>query len=252
MRARPRAFASFSMTLRRRWRERAESRIMPGLVADSSMSSQSPTILIVDDDDAIRRGLERLLRTAGYQAVPFASPHEFLSHPPADGPGCVILDLSLPEIGGLEVQERLAASEGAHPVIFLTGHGDVETSVRAMKAGAVTFLTKPVDERALFAAVKEALVIDESRRRVRERRRSLESKLSALTPRERQVLDHVIAGYLNKQIAAALGTVEKTVKVHRARAMQKMGTRSVAELVQMMAEGGSAARGSRREASASP
>jgi FixJ family two-component response regulator len=202
--------------------------------------------LIVDDDSDIRSGLERLLRVSGYQTIPFASPSEFLRHPPLEGPGCVILDLSMPEIGGLEVQERLAASGGAHPVIFLTGHGDVDTSVRAMRAGAVTFLTKPVDERALFAAVREALVIDESRRRVRERRRSLESKLSALTPRERQVLDHVIAGQLNKQIAAALGTVEKTVKVHRARAMQKMGARSVAELVQMMSEGGEAGEAARR------
>jgi FixJ family two-component response regulator len=208
-----------------------------------------PTILIVDDDAGIRSGLERLLRTAGYHTITFASPREFLNHPSSEGTGCVILDLSLPEIGGLEVQERLAASEGAHPVIFLTGHGDVETSVRAMRAGAITFLTKPVDERALFAAVKEALVIDESRRRVRERRRTLESKLSALTPRERQVLDRVVVGHLNKQIAAALGTVEKTVKVHRARAMQKMGARSVAELVQMMADAGAGPPVSQREAS---
>lgn len=194
----------------------------------------APTVVfIVDDDAEVRRALGRVLRSAAYQIRSFGSAADFLAAHDPGIVGCVILDLAMPELNGLEVQAALASSGCHRPIIFLTGNGSIATSVCAMRAGAVNFLTKPVENNELFAAVEEALKIDVAQRRIGSQRHAAAQRLGTLTPRERQVLDHVVAGRLNKQIAADLGTVEKTIKVHRARVMQKMGTRSLAELVRL-------------------
>ena len=148
-------------------------------------------------------------------------------------PGCVVLDLAMPGLNGLELQTALAASGCQRPIIFVSGHGDVPSSVRAMKAGAVDFLTKPVSEENLLAAIRRAIDRDRLMRQARAELQAIGERLNTLTPREREVLQHVVAGQLNKQIAADLGTVEKTVKVHRSRVMEKMGVRSLADLVRM-------------------
>ena len=149
-------------------------------------------------------------------------------------PGCAILDVSMPDLDGLELQRALTAAGGSHrPVVFVTGKGDIPTSVRAMKAGAIDFLTKPVKDKDLFEAVSNAEVIDAESRRLHSELESMQAKVRTLTPREREVLKHVVAGRLNKQIAGDLGTVEKTIKVHRSRMMEKLGIRMVADLVRM-------------------
>jgi FixJ family two-component response regulator len=201
-------------------------------------SASLPTVFIVDDDSDARRAIARLLCAGGYQVNAFGSAADFLSNHDADCPGCVILDVAMPVVGGFELLRCLAADGCRRPVIFLTGYGDIPMSVRAMKAGAVDFLTKPVDERDLFAAVEAALRIDATERGTGSLRRELERRLATLTPRERQVLDYVVAGNLNKQIAGRLGTVEKTIKVHRARMMQKMGARSLAQLMKLVLPAG--------------
>jgi FixJ family two-component response regulator len=171
----------------------------------------------------------------------FPSAQEFLRQHDAGAAGCVVLDLSMPDLDGLELQQTLAR-EGDHcPVIFISGRSDVVSSVRAMKAGAVDFLTKPFDQKQFLAAVRAALEKDRSARAQRAERTSIGMRVAALTPREREVMAHVVAGHLNKHIAAALGIAEKTVKVHRARVMKKMGIGSVAELVWLVGRGGPAA-----------
>lgn len=197
------------------------------------MSTPKPTVFIVDDDCDVRAAIARLLSTAHYGTCTFESAQEFLAKHNPEPPGCILLDVAMPDLSGLQLQQFLAASGISRPIIFLTGVGDVPTSVRAMKAGAVNFLTKPVEDTELFAAIEEALRVDQLERRLRIRKQILCKRLARLTPRERQVLEQVISGQLNKQIAATLGTVEKTIKVHRARVMHKMGARSVAELVQL-------------------
>jgi FixJ family two-component response regulator len=194
-----------------------------------------PTVVyIVDDDPEVRRALARLLRAAGYATRSFGSASEFLvSGEGKMSAGCIILDLAMPGINGLELQECLGPAGCHRPIIFLTGNGDISKTVRAMKAGAVNFLTKPVDDRELLQAVDEALRVDAAERAAWSTRHSVSERLSTLTPRERQVFEHVIAGRLNKQIAAELGTVEKTVKVHRARVMHKMNAGSIVELVHL-------------------
>jgi FixJ family two-component response regulator len=187
----------------------------------------------VDDDPDVRRALARLLRAAGCGVSAFGSAAEFLSAYDPEAPGCLILDVVMPGIDGLELQAALRAAACPLPIVFLSGSADIPMSVQAMKAGAVTFLTKPVEDSMLIAAVAEALKVDEVTRRAQSFDRPLQKRLSTLTPREREVLAHVVAGQLNKQIAADLGTAEKTVKVHRSRVMRKMGARSVAELVQL-------------------
>jgi FixJ family two-component response regulator len=202
------------------------------------MTLERTTVFIVDDDSAVLTAISRLLRSAGFRVAPFASAELFADHHDPDVPGCLILDVSMPGLNGLDLQEWLAKHDSTLPIIFLTGHGDVTSSVRAMKLGAVDFLTKPVDEKVLVAAVCQAL---DRNRAVRTRRQEvyeIERKLNKLTPREREVLDHVVAGELNKQVAADLGTVEKTIKVHRGRVMAKMGVRSLAELVRMVERAG--------------
>jgi FixJ family two-component response regulator len=191
------------------------------------------TVFVVDDDAGVRKALSRLLRAAGRNVRTFASPREFLGqHDPAE-PGCLVLDVALPEQSGLDFQRELAASGVGRPLVFITGQGDIPTSVKAMKAGAVDFLTKPFDEGELLAAVQAALEQDLQAREARAEQRRVEDRLAKLTLRERQVLEHVVAGQLNKHIASDLGTVEKTVKVHRGRIMRKMGASSLVELVRM-------------------
>jgi FixJ family two-component response regulator len=196
------------------------------------------TVFLVDDDADVLKALARLLRASGYDSREFASAEEFLREHDASMPGCAVFDVAMPNLDGLALQQALAAKGIERPVIFLTGRGDIQTSVRAMKAGAVDFLTKPVDADALLAAIDHAR---ERESRDREARAAMEfftARLATLTRREREVLGHVIAGRLNKQIAHDLGTVEKTIKVHRSRMMEKMGVRSLAELVRLAERAG--------------
>jgi FixJ family two-component response regulator len=190
-------------------------------------------VFVVDDDPGVLRALTRLLVAAGFEARPFPSPAAFPEqHDPAT-PGCLVLDVALPGLDGLQLQEALTASGAARPIVFITGRGDIPSSVRAMKAGAVDFLTKPVNDRELLAAVRNAIEMDRRAREAQVGLDALRQRLASLTPREREVLAHVVTGRLNKQIAADLGTVEKTIKVHRARIMEKMAVRSLAELVRI-------------------
>jgi FixJ family two-component response regulator len=194
-----------------------------------------PTVFVVDDDDHVRRALARLLRSLGMQVTTFASAREFLRCGRPDGPACLILDVRLPGENGLLVQQSLQAAAWCPPMIFLTGHGTVPMAVQAMKAGAVDFLQKPVDEDVLLAAVAAALEQDN---RLRHRQRyqiALHQRVATLTPREREVMALVITGLLNKEIAFALGTSEKTIKAHRVRIKEKMQARSLADLVRMAA-----------------
>ncbi|HYI26930.1 MAG TPA: response regulator [Bradyrhizobium sp.] len=192
------------------------------------------TVYLVDDDPGVLKALSRLLRVKGYEVQPYASPRLFLEEHDVAVPGCAILDVSMPDLDGLELQRALTASDGFHrPVVFVTGKGDIPTSVRAMKAGAIDFLTKPVKDEDLFDAISRAEVRDAHARKVHSELASIQAKVETLTPREREVLVHVVAGRLNKQIAGDLGTVEKTIKVHRGRVMEKLGVRTVVELVRM-------------------
>jgi FixJ family two-component response regulator len=182
--------------------------------------------------------LTRLLRSKGHEVRAFASSTEFLAQHDSSVRGCAILDVSMPDLDGLELQATLTASGVGRPVIFITGVGDIPATVRAMKAGAVDFLTKPVESRQLLAAIERAIEMDQKVRESQKDLALINSRISALTPRERQVLTHVVAGRLNKQIAAELGIVEKTIKLHRGRMMRKMGVRTVADLVRMVERAG--------------
>jgi FixJ family two-component response regulator len=195
------------------------------------MNVPGPVIRVVDDDDAFRTAVTRLLRAAGYEVRAYASSGDFLMAEEDPVPGCVLLDLRMPGPDGLELQAALARRGGPLPIIFLTAHGDVAASVRAMKGGAEDFLTKPVKREALLSAIRDAIQRDDLRREGREQLQVIRRRYEALSPRERSVLDHVVAGRLNKQIASAIGASERTVKAHRARVMSKMGASSVAELV---------------------
>jgi FixJ family two-component response regulator len=191
-------------------------------------------IWLVDDDAAVLRGLERLLGAEGFETRCFLDASAFLeAHDPAV-PGCAVIDLGLRTTNGLAVQEELGQDGGFRPVIFLTGQGSIPTAVQAMRAGAVDFLTKPVEAERLLAAIHTALALDRERRSQRSAEQDLRALLATLTPREHEVLQEIVSGRLNKQIAHRLGAAEKTIKVHRGRVMQKMGVRSVAELVTLM------------------
>jgi FixJ family two-component response regulator len=188
-------------------------------------------VRVVDDDAAVLKSLDRLLRSAGFAVRTFPSSQDFLDQQDADAPGCVLLDLSMPGLDGLEVQQALAGTGDHCPIVFISGHGDIPQTVRAIRAGAVDFLTKPFDKTQLLAAVRSAIEKDRAGRAARAERVSVGARIAALTPREREVMAHVVAGRLNKQIAAELGIAEKTVKVHRASVMKKMGVGSLAALV---------------------
>jgi len=196
------------------------------------------TIFLVDDEPAVVKAMSRLLRTRGYSVCAYTSSREFLAqHDPAI-PGCALFDVSMPDLDGLELQQAMTGDGIGRPVIFMTGKGDVPTSVRAMKAGAIDFLTKPVNDLEIFAALARAEQQDAHARQAQTERASIDEKIATLTPREREVLSHVVAGRLNKQIAGDLGTVEKTIKAHRSRVMAKLGVRTVADLVRLVGKVG--------------
>src|SRR6266436_2665993 len=197
------------------------------------MPTPKAAVFVVDDDASVREALRSLLRSAGFGVETFASAQAFLAHPPSDLPGCLVLDVRLPGLSGLDLQQRMAELNIEMPIVFITGHGDVPTSVRAMKAGAVEFLTKPFGERDLLDAIRQAIDRDQAARRQHAELSDLRRRHGSLTPREREVLERVVAGLLNKQIAAELGTSEITIKVHRGQVMQKMQADSLASLVRM-------------------
>ncbi len=202
------------------------------------MENQSPTVYLVDDDPDILKAIDRLLQSVGLRVVTFLSPKQFLEGYDRNAPACLILDLELPGLSGLELQRALEQETSALPIIFLTGRGDIASSVQAMKHGAADFLTKPVDDTDLIAAVRDALARDQALRLVSSERERVAKRLSSLTERERQVLEQIVAGRLNKQIAADLGTSEKTIKFHRGNLMRKMGVRVVADLVKLAERAG--------------
>jgi len=197
------------------------------------MTEQKPIVFVIDDDASMRRSLESLLRSVGLDVSVFTSAPEFMQSARVDAPGCLVLDVRLPGMSGLAFQQELVKAGIALPVIFVTGHGDVPMSVRAMKAGAVEFLTKPFDDQVLLDAVHAAIERDRARRRDAADIASLKRRYDDLTDRERQVMSHVVAGMVNKRIADELGLSVVTVKVHRGQVMRKMQARSVAELVRM-------------------
>ncbi|HQR22600.1 MAG TPA: response regulator transcription factor [Burkholderiaceae bacterium] len=198
--------------------------------------SNGAVIHLVDDDGSLRNALQRLLGAAGYQVRTYASAGEFLLQPPGDEPGCLLLDLRMPGPSGLELQESLQRHGITLPVVFLTGHGDLPTGVRAMKAGAVDFLTKPVERDVLLAAIARALQMDAARRAHAAGDEELRSRYAGLTAREREVFRLIVAGKLNKQIGDALGIAERTVKAQRASVMTKLGATNAAELGRIAAE----------------
>jgi len=193
--------------------------------------SGEPVVYLLDDEPEMRKALTRLLRAQGLTVRSFASARELFAQAPPSGPACLVLDVAMPEMDGLQVQERLRERGIDLPIVFLTGRGDIPMSVRALKAGAEDFLTKPVDGADLLRAIRAALQRGADRRAKSDDLTALRERLALLTPREREVLGHVIAGKLNKQIAVALGTGEQNVKVHRGRLMRKLGLKSVADLV---------------------
>lgn len=197
------------------------------------MGEDKGIVFVVDDDPSMRRSLDSLLRSVGHDVRLFASAPEFMQAVRDDAPGCIVLDVRLPGMSGLAFQQELTKARVALPVIFVTGHGDVPMSVRAMKAGAVEFLTKPFDDQVLLDAVHAALERDRARRRDDASLANLRARYESLTERERQVMGHVVAGRMNKRIAGELGLSVVTVKVHRGQVMRKMAAKSIAELVRM-------------------
>jgi FixJ family two-component response regulator len=192
-----------------------------------------PVIAIVDDDPSAREGLQSLIQSAGWRAETFASAQEFLARPGATAPSCLVLDLQMPGLSGLDLQKRMAEVGLEIPIVFLTGHGNIPASVKAMKAGAVEFLTKPFDEEELLQAIQEAIERDRRARQQRAELRELRDRYASLTAREQQVMQEVVSGLLNKQIAGELHITEFTVKIHRGHVMRKMRADSLADLVRM-------------------
>ena len=197
------------------------------------MTEPEPIVFVVDDDRSMRTSTERLVRSAGFNVKTFASAQEFLESVRPDGPACLVLDVRMPGQSGLDLQRELTGSGAQIPVIFMTGHGDIPTTVRAMKAGAVEFLTKPYRRNDLLDAIRAAIERDRASRQERLEAQALRQRYEQLTPREREVMALVVAGLLNKQIAGKLATAERTIKFHRAHIMQKMEAESLAELVRM-------------------
>ena len=190
-------------------------------------------VAIVDDDLSFREGVSSLIRAAGWKVETFASAEEFLARPRAEAPSCLLLDLQLPDLSGLDLQKRMAEGNLEIPIVFITGHGDIPASVQAMKAGAVEFLTKPFDKEQLFGAIAEAMERDRANRRRQADIDALRARYASLTRREQEVMQQVVSGLLNKQVAAELDISEFTVKVHRGQVMRKMHANSLADLVRM-------------------
>jgi FixJ family two-component response regulator len=192
-----------------------------------------PMVFVVDDDPAVRDSIKKLLSSVGVRAETFGSTREFLAASRAEAPGCLVLDVRLPDVSGLEFQRELAASNVRIPIIFITGHADIPMTVQAMKAGAVEFLTKPFRGQDLLDAVQDAIAKDRASWNERVRVKEIRDRYGSLTPREKEVMRLVVAGLLNKQVGAELGTSELTIKTHRGRVMEKMAAESLADLVRM-------------------
>jgi FixJ family two-component response regulator len=202
------------------------------------VNNQGPTIFLLDDDPAVLRALRRALEAEQFVVQTWSSPQAFLDDHDPSVPGCLIADVAMPGLNGLDLQDALARDGCERPIVFITGRGDIAMSVRAMKAGAVSFLAKPVRLEKLLVEVRIAIEKDAATRAARMQRAGIEARLDSLTPREREVLELIVAGEMTKQIAAELGAAENTIKIHRGRVMHKMGARTVAELVALAARGG--------------
>jgi FixJ family two-component response regulator len=211
------------------------------MVLNRIRNDMEGTVFLVDDDASVRRALTRLLRTAGLEVESFPSAEALLAEITATGPACVVADLRMPGLSGLDLQEELSRRGLDLPLLFISGHADVRSSVRAMKSGAIDFLQKPISDTALFEAVRQALARHREQQAARDDRDALESRFARLTPREREVYALVASGLLNKQVGYELGATEKTIKVHRARVMEKMEAGSLADLVRMAGRLGPAA-----------
>jgi FixJ family two-component response regulator len=212
--------------------ERQPAQRAPPHTGVFGVSPSEPIVFVVDDDEGVRNAVAGLLDCAGLHASCFASASAFLAAERADVPSCLVLDLDLPDLSGLELQRALVTTQ-APPIVFISGHGDVPSSVRAMKAGAVEFLAKPFDDEALLRAIDTALALDRGARQQRSEQAELRRRYERLTPREREVLPFVVAGFANKQTASELGTSEITIAVHRSQLMRKMDARSLADLIRM-------------------